>query len=220
MIESNRREHGDIGIDDVGRIQTTAKTDLDDGDIHLRVDKGEVCRQRAVFEKRQRHAFARRLDPLEKLDQRLIEDRRAIDGDAFVVALQMRRGVGASTKPGVTGQRCQIGNRRSFAVGTPNDHRRNAPGQNAESSGDRAYAVEAEFYRVGMLRLLMREPIIEAHRTTARAREQAAASTYAVTARGARACRDDRRSCRSHRDRAKIRYAESPRATSRARFVR
>ncbi len=90
MIEVDRGDDRNIGIEHVDRIETTAETDFEHCNIdraaRKQVDRGE----RRVFEKGQRNVAANHVDALECRDDLGIRRLDAIDDDALVEAKQVR----------------------------------------------------------------------------------------------------------------------------------
>ena len=97
MIEADGGDQRAIGSDDVDRIEAAAQTHLQNHDIELRLRKDQQRGERGEFEIGERDAQSRRFDTCEgRTDLRVI-DCHAVDAHAFVVAQQMRRGIGTDT---------------------------------------------------------------------------------------------------------------------------
>ena len=95
VIEIDARHDGDVGGDDVDRVEAAAQPHLEDRDVETGARERLQCRQRAVFEIGQRNVAARVLHGVERGDERGIAQRQAGDAHALVVAGQMRRRVEA-----------------------------------------------------------------------------------------------------------------------------
>ena len=92
MIEIDRGHHRDVGIDDVDGVEPPAQADFEHDCVGLSVREYQQRGQRVELEERERLCTARRVDALERRHQRRVGDFDAVDGNALVVAKQMRRG--------------------------------------------------------------------------------------------------------------------------------
>jgi hypothetical protein len=94
-------EHGDVGVDDVRAVVATEQPDLED--CHVDRDIGEVGERRGGedLEVRGRTVDERfdRGHRGERGRQFVVGDRREVDRDALVDALEVRAGVGADLEP-------------------------------------------------------------------------------------------------------------------------
>ena len=161
MIEPDGADHRHVRIDDVGGIQPSAEPDLEHRHIDGLVAEQIERRERVVFEERERDVAARRVDPLERLDQARVAGLDAVDADALVVTHEMRRGESAAAQSGRAQQRVEIRDRRTLAVGAAHGHHAKAGREQVEAPRHFAHAAQAEIdgARVGLLLLL--EPLGE-----------------------------------------------------------
>ena len=162
MIERDRRHQRDVGVDHIDGIEPPAHADFEHDGIELAVSKTSKRGQRVELEESERVVAARRVDALERGDQRR---RRRLStpssSDALVVAKQMRRCERADAIAGL----CE--NARVSATLEPlplvpptvmTGTRRTLPVQALERA---LQALEPQVDRVRMQRLLPREPVSE-----------------------------------------------------------
>lgn len=93
MIEGDAGDHRDVGINDVGSVETPAEPDLKDHHIQLRLLKQPQRRERAVFKIGQRDVTPRRFDFSKRSRMRRLRQFSPLNAHAFGVAHQMRRAV-------------------------------------------------------------------------------------------------------------------------------
>src|SRR5262249_35424386 len=91
MIESDRRDDANVGIEKIHGIEPPAEPDFEHRDVDATRGENQQRGQRIEFEVSERRPRARTLDALERIDELLIARLRAIHADAFVVANEMRR---------------------------------------------------------------------------------------------------------------------------------
>ena len=163
VVEIDRRDQRDVGVDDVDRVEPPAHA-------RPRARSHRAARRRrpasaasALNSKNVSVSVAaRRVDALERRDQRLVGNFDAADGDALVIAKQMRRGERADAIAGLA-RGCAPSARRMeplpLVPATVIDRAgRTPPVQPIERA---LQAVQPEIDGVGMQRLLPREPIGE-----------------------------------------------------------
>ena len=91
MVEPDARDHRNIPIHDVHRIQTTAETDLKNGVVKRDSRHHYKSGQRRVLEVRKLDVTPARLDGLESIDDGSVISFLAIDADTFVEPVQVWR---------------------------------------------------------------------------------------------------------------------------------
>ena len=79
MIEIDRRDQRDVGVDDVDRVEPPAQADFEHDRVELSVREHQQRGRGVELEERQRVLAASRVDALERRDQRLIGDFDAVD---------------------------------------------------------------------------------------------------------------------------------------------
>lgn len=147
VIEADRREHGDLGVDDVGRVEPAAEPDLEHGDVDL-----------ALVEVAERH-HRERLE-LRERDRRLTLDRRphearparevrgqdgvAADAHALGDADEVRARVEADAIAGGVQDRREEGGGRALAVGAGHGHGEHVAVRVTEAREGGLDALEAE----------------------------------------------------------------------------
>ena len=125
MIQRDTRDEPAVGVDRIDGIQPSSESHFEHGGVHSVPAEQLQRRQRAEFEIRQRHVAARGLDALEGGDDVLVAGRRAVDHDALVIAVQVRRRVNPGPDSCRREQRRQHRDRRALAVRTGDvQHRR------------------------------------------------------------------------------------------------
>jgi hypothetical protein len=124
MVQTDRGNHRDVGVDDIGRVPLTAESDLDDGDVHRGVgergirqrghhlEEGELDVELAVDEFYIRCQFA------VGLDEATVTDRLAVDDDALRDLGQVRAGVTPGPQPEPAQQLVDHARGRRLAVGS------------------------------------------------------------------------------------------------------
>jgi len=55
MVEVDGGDHGDVGIDEIGRVEAAAESDFEDGEVEVAAFEQPQRGERAVFEIGQRH---------------------------------------------------------------------------------------------------------------------------------------------------------------------
>ncbi len=104
VVEADRGDHGDPGVDDVGGVPGAAHADLDHGDVHRRVGEGRVGHAGEHLEEGHRDRLALvdhphvGLDVAVDLDEPLGGDRGAVQADPLGDALHVRAGVAAGAQ--------------------------------------------------------------------------------------------------------------------------
>ena len=144
--------------------------------------------ERVELEERQRVVAARRVDALERGDQRASETSRPSIDDALVVAKQMRRSERADAIAGLAQNALQQRDAGALAVRAADGDDRACGRRQSEPLERALQAVEAEIDRVRMQRLLPREPVgktCETHGRAARSRRTTPTRCQASSAGGA-----------------------------------
>ena len=118
VVDTDARQHGAVGVDDVHRVEPAAQADLEDGRFDF--FSGEVVkrRKRAEFEVRQLNLTPRPLHGSKRVGERLVRRLDPGDPDALVVAQEMRRRVEAGAISGGAQDRLEHRAGRSLAVGS------------------------------------------------------------------------------------------------------
>ena len=125
VVEIDGGDDGDIGIDQVDRIEAPTQTDLEHGHVEGRLREPLECRQCREFEKGQRDIAAHCIDAPESVDDGLVTGLDTVDDHALIEAEQMRRRVAAHPVPRRSQHRDQEGNGRALAIGAADrDHDR------------------------------------------------------------------------------------------------
>ena len=93
MVERHIGDQRRIGIHDIHGVEAAAQADLENRRIDVRGLEHGKRRERAELEVGQTGIAPRRLDALERGDDLFVRREQAIDGDAFVVTNDVRRGV-------------------------------------------------------------------------------------------------------------------------------
>ena len=104
------------GIYDIRGVQSASHPDFEHDRIHARRFEHEQRRKRVEFEECKRLIAARRIDSLERDQQRSVVDFAFGDTNAFVVADQMRRGESANAVAALGEDSRQQCDRRAFTV--------------------------------------------------------------------------------------------------------
>ena len=124
MVDGNRRNHRNLGRDDIGGVQTPAKADLQQGVIRRGARKRQQPRHGGDLEIGDALVAIGAVALIKHLRQVILGDQIARQTDAFVKAGQMRRGIGVdgfapALKPGADHR---LGG--AFAIGARDmDHR-------------------------------------------------------------------------------------------------
>ena len=69
MVDLDRRDDRDVGVDDVDRVEPPAEADLEDQRVELRAREQPQRGERAELEIGERHVAARGLDRVERGDR-------------------------------------------------------------------------------------------------------------------------------------------------------
>ncbi len=176
VIDRDRGDDGDVGIDHIDRIEPAAEADFEHQHVDSRAREQPERGERAELEIRERRFHARSLDRGERFQERIVARLRSIDAHALVVAQEMRRRI----EPDAVAARAQHGFEeragRSLAVGAADGEYR-ACRRDVEAVIHRADAVEPHRDRLGMQRAEIREPLGQrrecCHRFTAGSRRLA-----------------------------------------------
>ena len=72
MVEIDARDDGDVGVDDVHRVEPSAQAHFEHARCEVGAAKSHKCGERAVLEVRQRDVRARVLDRVERRDERVV----------------------------------------------------------------------------------------------------------------------------------------------------
>src|SRR6185369_16039166 len=148
VIEIDRRDQCDVGVDDVHRIEPSAHAHFEHDRIETGVGEYQQRCGGVEFEERQSVVAASSIDALEGSHQRLVGHLVAIDHDALVVAQQMGRSESANAVAGLTKDARSQRDTRPFAVSASDrDDRagRTLPSQTVERA---LQAIEPEIDRV------------------------------------------------------------------------
>ena len=120
MVQCHRNHQAAVGLHCIDRIEPPAQTHFQHAGGAAGLRERRQRRQRAVLEIGQCDPVTRGFDLAEGRQQRRIVDFLAIDADAFVVAQQVRRAVGADPVAVSSQHRAEVGGARALAVGTAN----------------------------------------------------------------------------------------------------
>ena len=99
MVDVDRGDHRHVGIEHVDGIESAADPHLQDRSIHPRRAEDVDGREGSELEVRQGNAAPGTVDPVESGHDCGVLDRLPVNPDAFVVAHEMRRGIGTGTRP-------------------------------------------------------------------------------------------------------------------------
>jgi hypothetical protein len=167
VVEVDRRQEREIGVDQVDRVETATETDLEQHGVRRGVGEHHQRSQRGVLEVGQPHVASRGLDPCERGAQRRVVDRHAGQAHPLVKCQQMRRGVGTDTVAGGSEDRLQKGNHRALAIGA-GDRDRAGRRRQREFFVDPGNPLETELDLVGVARLDVGEPGVQRGRQHSR----------------------------------------------------
>ena len=150
MIEADRADHGDIRVDDVGGVESTAEPHFENHHVDARTAEMIQRRECVVFEERERDVGADCVDARECFDEARVARLDAVHADSFVVAREMRRSEPPAAKAGGAQQRVEAGDGRSLAVGAADGDHAAIRREQVEPPCDFAHAAQAEIYGAGM----------------------------------------------------------------------
>ena len=159
MIEADVGDHGHVRIDDVHRIETPAETHFEHGGIHFRVCNGMKRGEDRVLEVGELHVATAGLHGLEGGDDGGIAGFAALQANALVEDVDVRRHGGADGTPAGEQQMFQCGDRGALAVGAGHHHGRCRWRQDAEAAGDVAHPGQAAPHPARMFDADAVEPI-------------------------------------------------------------
>ena len=161
VIQIDRGDHRDIGIDDVDRIQPAAQTDLQ----HRHIQRGpaeQVQRRKgAEFEIGQRYLTASGLDPLERGHQGGIIRVLPENPHALVVIDQVRRGERAGTLPGGAQHRLEQRDGGALAIGAADRDQPPRRRRCTHPAPDLAHAIQTQLDAADVDAFLIGEPFGE-----------------------------------------------------------
>jgi len=158
VIEVDAGDNGHIPIEYVHRIEPSAESDFEDGDVNAGIDEPGHGSQRTEFEIGQRGIATRRPDFFERRDQFGIAGLLSGNPYPLVVAQQMRRSIEAGFVTGGQKNGFQIGTGRTLAIGTRDDNERERRGK-SECRPDLAHPIKPQCNSIGMHLLQPRQPI-------------------------------------------------------------
>jgi hypothetical protein len=130
MVDRDRRDHRDLGVDHVGRVPRPAHADLHDRHVHRGVGERRVGHRGEDLEERQPHAelvvdewqVGRHV--VVRRDEPLLVDGLAVEGDALRHGVQVRTGEPAGSQAELLQERVDHPGRRRLAVRAGDvDHR-------------------------------------------------------------------------------------------------
>ena len=159
MIEIDRGDDGDLGLDNVGRIEPAAEAHFVDRKLYTRFSEGhegergdalEIGRmslQLALGEQ----AFDRQMNARPGRGERFIRDVLAIDANALVDALEVGGGVQTGAQAGGAQDRFEHRSRRSFAVRAGDVHAGNPEVRIAERFGEQSDVRQPKLLHAGLL---------------------------------------------------------------------
>ena len=127
MVQADRRDDREVGIQQVHRIQPPAQADFHHGVIQRGLGQHLESGQCSELEIGQAGVLTGQLDAFEGIEQSRVADRHPLQLDALVVAVQMRRGIAAISMPKAAKQPANRRHRRAFAVG-PGDYENRSRG--------------------------------------------------------------------------------------------
>ena len=126
VVQGDRCDDGDAGVDDVRGVPAPAHADLDDGGVDRVVGEGRVCHDREHLEEGQARAALLRaalvhhadvgLDVLPGAHEALARDRVAFQGDALAHVEQVRAREAASLHAEGSEERVDHARRGGLAV--------------------------------------------------------------------------------------------------------
>ena len=144
VVQADRRNHGAIRVEQVDRVQASAQPDFHHGEIQVLLGQQLESGQRSELEVAQADIVERRFDCFERFDQRLVGSRLAVDLDALVVVVDVRRGVAAEAVAQPAQEAAYIRDRRAFAVGARHDEDASGRSRRTHAEPDLAAAVQPE----------------------------------------------------------------------------
>ncbi len=118
MIERDpRHRRGVRPVEDVGRVEPAAQTDLDQSGVGRNAREGQQSQRRRHLERCDRPIVGRLLRLVDQRHQRIVVDQPPRQADAFVEPHQMRRGIDVAAIAGGLQKGAQKGDGRALAVG-------------------------------------------------------------------------------------------------------
>jgi hypothetical protein len=115
VVEVDAHDDGDVGVDDVDRIEPPAEAHLEDEPVDLGVRKSPA-RERAELEVRERRVATRRFHALEAADELVVAASDAIDAHALVVAREVGDVYRPDAVAGLDEDALEVGAGRTLAV--------------------------------------------------------------------------------------------------------
>ncbi len=159
VVDVDAGDDGDVGLDDVDRIQASAQADFEDGDVDAALRDQVGDGQGGEFEIRQVGAGAGGFDGVEGVHERLIGCHLAIDAGALVEVEEVRLDVEADAVAGLQQHRFEHRAGGTLAIGAGDHDHRAIEGQ-LQALLDGADAVQAHVdMGFGMARLEQGQPI-------------------------------------------------------------
>ena len=93
MVETDVGNDTQVGLNDVGAVQSSSKTDLYDSYIHLLFSEIGECHSSGKFKERRVERFEESTVLFYKIDDKFLAYRSAVYADTFTEIHQMRRSV-------------------------------------------------------------------------------------------------------------------------------
>src|SRR5208282_4292702 len=160
MVEINGGDDGDLRLDDVGGVEAASEADFVDGEFDLGADEmveghgGEAFEEGGVRRELAggQQLLDERVDAGERGSEIVVVDFQAVDANALVDALQVRRGVEAGAGAGGVKDGFEDRSGRSLAVGAGDVDAGDGAVGRAETLGEAGDVFEVELLDVRLAR--------------------------------------------------------------------
>ena len=159
MIQIDRGDHGNVGIDQVYCIEAPAHAHLEHRNVDVARLEHQQRRQGAGFEPGQCRITTHALDPRKRAYQFDVVDRHAVNANPFVVGQQVRRGIAAHRA--ICGAQDGVDERHggALAIGSANGEHDRRRALQPQSVGDFAHAIQAHRNGLRVHALPMQQPL-------------------------------------------------------------
>ena len=162
VIDPERNDDRDVGVDDVYRVEPPAHADLEDDRVRPGGIENQERRERIELEEGQGIRSERIGDPLERRDKRGRRDRVSLEPDALGIVDEVRRGEGGGAVALLAENRIGERDAGALAVGATDRDHRAARRRPPAAPGDPRHPLETGLDGLRMERELPVEPSAEA----------------------------------------------------------